>query len=331
MQAMQAMTTTKQLINSRVIFVDSEINTEPDGRASIRCPSQPFSLTGSKDAMELTLVQFSMRRNWHAVNDTNRFFYTYSPGLDAYQEFAIAPGTYYTFDELAAAVQAALSAVAGYGASICVYDDPSRCLLMEIAGSAADEYICSFQVKSGLRPTGVSAAGFFSDVHELLGIIPSRTPTPVNGQGGAVGPGEQTMPFPAQLNTLEGIYVRTNLNSGNFMSFGYNRNLPDANSLVESNIMARIPLNTQAYDPTYPFVTYQDGGAEIFKLHLPRKSLDTITFLITDDKDRPLSQVSPGQAALGLLSYNMVLRWDHVRYPPDIHQYTPQIKPKYLP
>ncbi|KAL1524765.1 hypothetical protein AB1Y20_019648 [Prymnesium parvum] len=121
-----------------------------------------------------------------------------------------------------------------------------RSLVLTMTGNAVDEYVVSFQCKSGVRPTGVSAAGFFSDVHELLGIIPSRTPTPVNGQGGAVGVAEQTMPFPAQLNTLEGIYLRTSLNGGNFMSFGYNRNLPDNNSLIESDIMARIPLNTQA-------------------------------------------------------------------------------------
>ncbi|KAL1527397.1 hypothetical protein AB1Y20_016065 [Prymnesium parvum] len=202
---------------------------------------------------------------------------------------------------------------------------------MEMTGSAADEYICSFQVKSGVRPNGVSAAGFFSDVHELLGIIPSRTQEPVNGQGGAVGIAAQTMPFPAQLNTLEGIYLRCDLNGGNFMSFGYNRNLPDNNSLIESDIMARIPLNTQVYDDVYPFVTFQDDGGEIFKLHLQRKSLDTITFQVTDDKGRPLSQVSPRQASLGLLSYSMVLKWDHVRDPPDPHQYVPQIKTKPYP
>ena len=195
--------------NSRLIFVDSEINTVSNqAKAKILVPPQPFSVHGG-DHMRLTLLSFEMRRNWYSVNQTNCVFYIYTPSTTTYQEIIIPPGSYDTFAKLAAAVQVGLRAAAAtYALAECVFDESSRKLTFTLTGAAADAHLVCFQVKQGVRPAGVSDAGFFSDSYELLGLIPSRTATPTNATD-AVGPGAHAAPFPCALNTLEAIYLRT--------------------------------------------------------------------------------------------------------------------------
>ena len=301
--------------NSRLIFVDSEINTVSNqAKAKILVPPQPFSVHGG-DHMRLTLLSFEMRRNWYSVNQTNCVFYIYTPSTTTYQEIIIPPGSYDTFAKLAAAVQVGLRAAAAtYALAECVFDESSRKLTFTLTGAAADAHLVCFQVKQGVRPAGVSDAGFFSDSYELLGLIPSRTATHTNATD-AVGPGAHAAPFPCALNTLEAIYLRTNLMGGNYQSYGHERFLPDSNGLVETQILARIPLTRACFDPIFEFVQFEDTN-DLFQMHLQRQSLDTIELYVTDDKGRFLAEVDPRQADLGLLSFKCVLRWDHLIAPP---------------
>ena len=62
------------------------------------------------------------------------------------------------------------------------------------------------------------------------------------------GVGAQSAPFCTALNTLEAIYLRTNLMGGNYQTFGHERYLPDQNGLTETQIFARIPLNRACFD-----------------------------------------------------------------------------------
>jgi len=299
---------------SRLIFVDSEVNTTGNrGKAKILVPNHPFSV-GRDDRMRLTLAAFEMRRSWYNINATNNTFYVYTTATDTYVECVIASGSYDSFAELAAAIQAALQV--NLASATCTYADATRRFTFVLTGAAVTARIVCFQVKVGTRPVGVSEAGFFSDVHEILGCTPSRTSTPVSGAGDAAT-ATQPAPFPAQLNTLEAIYLRTNLLGGNFQTYGHERYLPDSNSLTETQIFARIPLTSTCYQPITPFITYEDQNA-LFELHLQQKSLDSIELYVTDDKGRLLAEVAPDQAELGLMSFKCVLKWECVSPAPHM-------------
>ena len=304
---------------SRLIFIDSEVNTVGNrSKAKINLPNHPFSVC-CEDRMRLTLLSFDMRRSWYSVNQTNNIFYIRDPDADTYSEVVIAPGSYSTFDALATAIQTGLRAT--LSSATCVYNDVTRKLTFTLVGATTNAFIMSFQVKQGVRPAGVSSAGFFQDSHELLGIIPSRTEVPVNGTG-SIGVSPQIAPFCAALNTLEAIYLRSNLMGGNYQTFGHERYLPDQNGLTETQIFARIPLSRACFDPIFEFVVYEDSN-DLFQIDLQQKHLDSLELYVTDDKGRLLAEVDEQQADLGLMSFKCVLRWDHItsNHPPSyIHK-----------
>jgi hypothetical protein len=314
--------------NSRLIFIDSEVNTVGNqSKAKINLPNHPFSVC-CEDRMRLTLLSFDMRRSWYSVNQTNNVFYLRDPDADTYTEIVIAPGSYSTFASLAAAIQVGLQTA--LAAATCTYDDTTRKLTFTLTGIANNAYLMSFQVKQGTLPVGVSSVGFFQDTHELLGIIPSRTDAPVNGTG-SVGAGTQSALFCAALNTLEAIYLRTNLMGGNYQTFGHERYLPDQNGLTETQIFARIPLNRACFDPIFEFVQYEDSN-DLFQINLQQKHLDSFEMYVTDDKGRLLAEVDPRQADAGLMSFKCVLRWDHIAAA-QATSYKPQVitNPRHVP
>ena len=297
--------------NSRLVFIDSEINTIGNkARAKVIIPSHSFCVSGT-DRMRLTLQSFEMRRNWYSVNQTNNIFYFYHSTNDVYTEVTIPAGSYDTFDKLAAAIQVGVRVV--YSTATCTFNDETRKFALDLQGADAAVYVVCFQVKQGTRPAGVSVTGFFQDSYELLGGVPSRTETPVNALEFVQG--IRTSPFPAALNTLEAIYLRCNLMGGNFQTYGHERYLPDQNGLTETQIFARIPLTRACFDPIFEFVTYEDAN-DLFQLNLQQKTIDSLELYVTDDKGRLLAEVDPQQADLGLLSFKCVLRWDHLVAPP---------------
>ena len=307
---------------SRLIFIDSELNGSPN--AVVEFPSQPFSVCCS-DHMRLTLLSFQMRRNWYSVNATNNTFYILNAAqAGAYVEVKIAPDSYETMSQLAAAIQKALVAAIGNPAA-CTYDTTTRRLKFTLAGSLSAAYIVCFQAKKGTRPVGVSEEGFFQDTHQLLGLIPTRSADVLINASGFTGSAEFSAPFPASLNTLEALYLRTNLMGGNFQTYGHELGLPTRAGLTETQIFARIPLSSAIYDEQNPFVTFEDGN-DLFQLHLQQKHIDRIEFAITDDKGRLLSEAAPRQTEAGLLGFKCVLRWDHVS-PAPIPQRPPRVDP----
>ena len=301
-----------QIVNSRRIFIDTEINTHGNqGKAKIVLPPSPFSVC-CNDVMRLTLLSFDMRKNWYNVNPTNNTFYIYTPSPSAYQTVTITPGSYTSMTTLETAIQDALQLV--LGSATCTWSAATRKFTIALVGADPAAYIVCFQVKTGTRPTGVSDQGFFSDVHEILGAIPSRTATPVSAYGGA-GSGAVTAPFPGALNTLEAIYLRTSLMGGNYQTYGLERYLPDQHGLTESQILARIPLTRACFDDVFPFIAFEDSN-DSFAITLQHKHLTSFELYVTDDKGRLLAEVDPRQADLGLMAFTCTLRWDHLKPPP---------------
>ena len=61
---------------SKLIFIDSSVNTDGRDHTKVMCPPHPFSAQGN-ERMALTLVSFTMRRNWYNINATNNTFYLF--------------------------------------------------------------------------------------------------------------------------------------------------------------------------------------------------------------------------------------------------------------
>lgn len=315
--------------DSKLMYIDSEINTVGNrGKAKIIVPNHPFTVYGSEQ-MRLTLISFEMRRSWYNINQSNNEFYLYSATGSVFFPVVIQPGLYTKFDGgtvptgtkgLGHAIKEALDVTVAdmttaLSATVTVtdvdYDENFRSFSFTMGGAGlpTDLEVVCFHCKSGTIPTGVSATGFFNDSYEILGGIPTRDVTQIVPAFTNDGANTFESPLTASLNSLEAIYLRCNLQTSNFQTNGFSRDAPDRNTMSETNILARIPLSRSCFDPIFEFVQFEDTN-DLFQLHLRQKTLDALTLEVTDDKGRPLAEVDPRQADLGLMSFKCTLRWD---------------------
>ena len=236
-----------------------------------------------------------------------------------------------TINGLSTAIQNALN-LAGIGTgNTCTYSPISRkfSIGLNIAGSGsnatmnANTYIVCFCIPFGLQsyvPTGVSPLYLFMDTNEILGGNCMRTYTdatvvPIGAMGtGVLDASSNTLtftsPYVAQLNSQEALYLRTNLQSLNYSTYGFAQSIFQ-NTVTNSGIFARIPLANQLYSVPDPFVTYEDTNSN-FEIAIGNKQLDNITLFITDDKNRPIPNVAVGQVTAGLMSFKCSLKWQVV-------------------
>jgi hypothetical protein len=334
----------KQLRN---IFIDSETNTIQDQcQVSVNLIPNDFYCTADEE-MRITLTTFEMRTNWYNINQYNNVFYVFTPttagsASGTYYQVQIAAGSYYDFLDtiynpgvgspttitgLASAIQTALNA-AGIGTgNTCTYSPTTRKFSIGLNVSAAgnngtitaNSYIVCFAIPPGLAPylpTGVSPLYTFMDTNEILGSRPMLTfnnssVVPLNSMGtGSSAGGILTFvsPFVAQLNSQEALYVRSNLQTLNYSTYGFAQTIFQ-NTVTGSQIMARIPLQNQLYNVPDPFVSYEDKN-DTFSITIGNKQLDNITLYITDDKNRPIPNVAVGQVTSGLMSFKCSLKWE---------------------
>ena len=302
----------------RNVFIDSEINAVGDGQATrIQFPSTAFSIR-SGEMMKLILTSFEMRRNWYSVNSTNNTCYLYNhPNPGDYTPVVIAPGSYRSFTDLATAIQTAITAIAGLGASTVAWDGITRKFVITLNGANATAYFVSFQVKQSPAnpdPTVITDAGYFNDSAEILGCKPTRdgwSGNPVNAFGTTVGNVAHTSPYVGALNTIETLFLRTNIQTNNYQSYGFEKNLPNQSGLTASSIFARIPLSRAYYNDEFEIIQFEDPN-ELFTILLQQTQLSDMVFAITDHAGRPLPQVSAGQAKDGALAFKMSFRWEVV-------------------
>ena len=302
---------------SRNIFVDSETNRNVDQtQCGIYLPSQDFTCA-SNEEMKFILNTFEMRLNFYYINAFNNTFYLYDPAGPTYTPIVIAPGNYSDFTKLATAIDTAITA-AGY-ANTVTYSDITRFLTITVTGAPANSYFCSFQVSpaSGYTPPSlVSNQGFYNDSSEILGGTAttqqnwSGVGAPVNLFRTQLATSAVNSIYPAQLNSMEAVFLRTNLQSTNYSTFAY-ASESKANAVTSSNIFGRIPLVQGYYTDLNPFLTFEDqNGVGVFALSIGNKQIDQITFWLTDDKGRYLPLVNSGQVSSGNLSWKMTLKWE---------------------
>ena len=312
--------------SSRMIFLDSSVNTHHD-RTKLNVPPHPFSAVGT-ERLALSLQQFSIRRNWLNINPTNNTGYVY---IDAtYHEFIVAPGAYSTFAELATALQNALNATAAGIAKIdsftVTHNSVTRKFIITAQltddGATSEVQIRCFAIKSGAMPPGVSLAGGFNDIHEILGGKALKLATDdFESLQNVTGPAkvqEIASMYPASLNTLDAIYIHlVAFETGNFMSTGHEAHAQDDFRLIESSLFARIPFDRSTFTEVHEVVQYVDAGNDMFQSFPLRKNLEQLELRICDAKGRSLAQLDPFQADNGLMAWKAVLRFDLFKPPPS--------------
>ena len=308
---------------SRLIFIDSSVNTHGD-RTRVLLPPRSFTASG-REQISLTLQSFSIRRNWYNINPTNNTGYIFIDNV--HYEFAIAPGVYSTFADLATAIQVALTsciaantALAVFVASVtCTYNAQTRLFTItftkQAGQNAAQPEIRCFAIK-GAPPGGISLLGGFCDLFEILGAKPIRSATALTNSLAVVAgsPANQEVlqsRYPAALNTLDAIYIHLpTLETGNFMSTGHESHIEDSFRLVESSIFARIPFDDSTFSEVHEVIQFEDTGGDSFQSMMTRKSLENLDIRVTDAKGRSLASIDPTQSDLGLMAFKMAIRFD---------------------
>jgi len=120
----------------RSIYLDTELNSLGGGQASrITLPSNEFSVK-STQLMEITLQSLEVRRNWYSCNKYNNSFSLFNfPAVGSFTPFTIKPGSYTTFVDLAAAIQAAILAVPALAGTTCTWHPITRKFQIVLAGA----------------------------------------------------------------------------------------------------------------------------------------------------------------------------------------------------
>jgi len=299
---------------SRNVFLDSETTKNLDiSQFSINLPPGDFTCLATEE-MRCVLTTFEMRFNIYSINQYNNIFYLYDPaGGGSYTQITIPAGSYANFTELSDAIEAGILAGTGLVATV-TYDSKTRFLSIVTTSAPAGSYYCTFQMYSGVPPPGVSTQGFFNDNFEIFGAIATTNDNwnnvgaPVNMFGSVLATGTCKSLYPAQLNSMEAVFLRTNLQSNNYSTYAYSQ-VSKANAITPSNIFARIPLTQGIFTDLSPYLTFEDQN-NIFTITIGNKQLDQMTFTVTDDKGRPLPLVATGQVINDCLSFKMTLRWE---------------------
>lgn len=331
---------------ARNVFIDSEINQVGNGESiKLNFPPSPFAIL-PQEQMRLTLTTADIRRNWYSINKYNNKFYWYDPtGVGTYTELVVQEGTYYAFNPTGAvppappvslgdAILFAIQAYAPLATTALAWDEPTRKYTLTLpAGLPAGSGFVSFQVKSTpAAPTGVSDNGYFGDFAEIIGGYFTRdgwtnprdlfSGEPLIAQAVAL---TQVSPFVAQLNTIESIFIRTNLHSGNYQTYGFEKDLPNQQGLTPTEIFARIPIKSTFNTPSDNFIVFEDPNG-LFSMYLNQTQLSQVYFRLTDDKGRPIPEVRAGQAKEGNLNFKISFRWEvlHDELPPNALKTKPE-------
>ena len=189
-------------------------------------------------------------------------------------------------------------------------------------GATSEVQIRCFAIKSGAMPPGVSLAGGFNDIHEILGGKALKLATDdFESLQNVTGPAkvqEIALMYPASLNTLDAIYIHlVAFETGNFMSTGHEAHAQDDFRLIESSLFARIPFDRSTFTEVHEVVQYVDAGNDMFQSFPLRKNLEQLELRICDAKGRSLAQLDPFQADNGLMAWKAVLRFDLFKPPPS--------------
>jgi hypothetical protein len=191
---------------SKILFLDSRAGHQVNHKSRINFPTDSFSAKGN-ELIRLTLLEFNMRRNFYNINSTNNRFYIRDTGNSTDISVDIPEGNYETGTELAVKIEAATNI------KTCTFDVITQKFTITLLDAInPSSFIFFLKVKGNIQ--------YDYDTHYILGGIPSTSEsTIIKGFDiDTVNTRKQISKYPIQLQTINNILLKTNLQTNNFQS-----------------------------------------------------------------------------------------------------------------
>jgi hypothetical protein len=318
--------------NQKNIFIDTEQYHDSTNSVQLLFPSQTLVVPQGY-GMKLSLQQFFMKKSFYNINSYNSEFYIYGTTAASYKQVKLTKGDYHKFgadkneaNSLCENIYNALVA-AGENITDVTYNINTRKINITSSTLTIYNYIVFFQVppeRQKLIPANVTPNGFFSYIAEILGGV-SNQQDPSTLAGSVPIPALQTSGtypnlsiksyYPASLFSMECLRININLGNTNLQTPNMEAN-SSSSVCVPTQTFATIPLDKGAENiQDKSLIVYQDSGDEMFSLKLQQSHIDNATLSIVDNKGRPLEEVNTNQYKNGMLSYNMVIRFEIIEEP----------------
>jgi len=280
---------------SKILFLDSRAGHQLNHKSRINFPSESFSAKGN-ELIRLTLLEFNLKRTFYNINSTNNKFFIRDGSTD--REVIIPEGNYSTGAELATAIQSATTSI-----TTCVFDDITEKLTVTLANTVdVASYLYSTKIKD--------TPDKFYNTHDVLGGLPTLDDSSESTlvemfDIDLVNTRVSVSKYPIQLQTINQVLLKTNLQTNNFQS---KINLPDKDmaSVVNSQLFASIPVPENTTDKLIKFV----DSNNTFQMYLQTKNLNSITLDIEDVDGNTLPALDNQQYSSGNLHYSMVLKYE---------------------
>ena len=323
------MQSSHHVVASRNLFVDtaSDLHGGTGDNVTIQLGANRLH-AGDGQLLKLSLLDFSMYRNFHMVNANNNKARLIVDG-GAAQELVIPPSNYATLGDITAAFAAAAAAsmlaavqAAGSGATTCTVLDalPVASDTLASTGDRIMSFQLSFDAAHGATAFALQCLSNDGESYAILGgdrvddaasgassltcTVPSATVVQVLGR------------YPMQRHTDHHVYLRcdlpsTNLETASLSGGGYNTHT------LGSNIVGYFETDVE-------YVHFTSQTSDEFTLLLTTRTLSALRLYLTDSRNRPLarqrgsaSQTAAGtgaaQSTLGNLGFKALLRLDVVQ------------------
>jgi hypothetical protein len=308
-------------INSEDPLVGSSLN------LSLNLP-QGVMTCNEDQSMKLVLNSFTMRKNWYSTNKYNNVFYIVAEKTDntiVSAPVVIPEGSYPDFTTFTTAIEVVLKTAlkaapfnvpdATVNETVS-YNTTTQKLTIQFTTQSST--FNSFKLVTftmlGNRSTFLNTiiAGdeinAFQDCFDHLGGCKHTDLTTSDYAGlkemfSSTSVGDThtfTGYFMASLSTEELVYLRTNLNSTNFQTSGFDTYNDKFPAITNSTILAKIPIKD--------IIHYEDNGDKLFSINLLGKKISSLRLFITDSYGRLLPEVSQEQVKCSGISFACSLK-----------------------
>ena len=308
-------------INSEDPLVGSSLN------LSLNLP-QGVMTCNEDQSMKLVLNSFTMRKNWYSTNKYNNVFYIVAEKTDntiISSPVVIPEGNYPDFTAFTTAIavvlKTALKAVpfnvpdATVNESVS-YNTTTQKLSIEFTtqGSTFNSFKLVTFTMLGNRSTFLNTIingdeiNAFQDCFDHLGGCKHTDLTTADYAGlkkmfSSETAGDThtfTGYFMASLSTEELVYLRTNLNSTNFQTSGFDTYNDKFPAITNSTILAKIPIKD--------IIHYEDNGDKLFSINLLGKKISSLRLYVTDSYGRLIPEVRPEQVKCSGIAFACSLK-----------------------
>ena len=276
---------------SKILFLDSRAGHQLNHKSRINFPTESFSAQGN-ELIRLTLLEFNMKRTFYNINSTNNKFFILNSANNAEIEVEIPQGNYGSGSVLASTLQL------NSNISTCTFDTKTERLTIGLSNTLGSEsYLFSKKIKG--------TADYY-DTHEILGGLPtteSGTSNIVNMFG--LTSLTQVSRYPIQLQTINTILLKTNLQTSNFQN---RLKLADKDvaNVVNSQIFASIPVPELSSAKNIKFI----DSNNTFEMYLQTKHLNSIDFDVETVYGDTIPAIDEQQYSSGNLHYSIVIKYE---------------------